>query len=247
MEGIGLALDLKGGRMFFTDFGGSVYSANLDGSEQKDFARRRGQPHRHCIRRGACRLLAKALALAVPFDAKGPGISEVLPNAPVYPVLAYAITPQTYVWAALASPLIGLWSVGFVRAIAWADRVRPPDWRRLVAPPLVFLAIGLLSIRFPELLGNAQDLAQVLFRQPLLPLAVLVLLPSRPLATVASVASGAPAAFSHPRSPRERLLEGALGMLRLQIFPGGDVGLFALLGAGAMLSATMQGPISSLF
>ena len=35
MEGIGLALDLKGGRMFITDFGGSVYSANLDGSNQR--------------------------------------------------------------------------------------------------------------------------------------------------------------------------------------------------------------------
>ena len=35
MEGIGLALDLKGGRMFITDFGGSVYSANLDGSNRK--------------------------------------------------------------------------------------------------------------------------------------------------------------------------------------------------------------------
>jgi hypothetical protein len=34
MEGIGLALDLKGGRMFITDFGGSVYSANLDGSNR---------------------------------------------------------------------------------------------------------------------------------------------------------------------------------------------------------------------
>jgi DNA-binding beta-propeller fold protein YncE len=35
MEGIGLALDLKGGRMFLTDFAGSVYSANLDGSNKK--------------------------------------------------------------------------------------------------------------------------------------------------------------------------------------------------------------------
>ena len=35
MEGIGLALDLKGGRMFLTDFAGSVYSANLDGSNEK--------------------------------------------------------------------------------------------------------------------------------------------------------------------------------------------------------------------
>jgi DNA-binding beta-propeller fold protein YncE len=35
MEGIGLALDPKHGRMFITDFAGSVYSANLDGSDPK--------------------------------------------------------------------------------------------------------------------------------------------------------------------------------------------------------------------
>src|SRR6516162_9688353 len=35
MEGIGLALDLKNGRMFITDFAGTVYSANLDGSNRK--------------------------------------------------------------------------------------------------------------------------------------------------------------------------------------------------------------------
>ena len=35
MEGIGLALDLKGGRMFITDLTGTVYSANLDGSNKK--------------------------------------------------------------------------------------------------------------------------------------------------------------------------------------------------------------------
>ena len=33
MEGIGLALDVPGGRMFVTDLGGSVYTARLDGSE----------------------------------------------------------------------------------------------------------------------------------------------------------------------------------------------------------------------
>jgi hypothetical protein len=35
MEAIGLTLDLKGGRMFITDFGGSVYSANLDESNRR--------------------------------------------------------------------------------------------------------------------------------------------------------------------------------------------------------------------
>jgi hypothetical protein len=35
MEGIGIALDLKGERMFLTDLAGSVYSANLDGTDRK--------------------------------------------------------------------------------------------------------------------------------------------------------------------------------------------------------------------
>ncbi len=35
MEGIGLALDLMNGRMFFTDLGGSIYSSRLDGSDKK--------------------------------------------------------------------------------------------------------------------------------------------------------------------------------------------------------------------
>src|SRR6266446_1025944 len=35
MEGIGLALDVPGDRMFVTDFGGSIYSARLDGSDKR--------------------------------------------------------------------------------------------------------------------------------------------------------------------------------------------------------------------
>jgi hypothetical protein len=36
MEGIGIALDLKGERMFLTDLAGSVYSARLNGSDKKE-------------------------------------------------------------------------------------------------------------------------------------------------------------------------------------------------------------------
>jgi hypothetical protein len=35
MEGIGIALDLKGNRMFITDLAGTVYTARLDGAEKK--------------------------------------------------------------------------------------------------------------------------------------------------------------------------------------------------------------------
>jgi hypothetical protein len=37
MEGIGIALDIPNDRMFVTDFAGSIYSAHLDGSGERNF------------------------------------------------------------------------------------------------------------------------------------------------------------------------------------------------------------------
>ena len=191
----------------------------------------------------ALRLVVPALAAALIATKTA---SFVVPNAPLYTVPAYAISPDVYLWTIIASPFIGLWSVAFVRAIAWADRARPSDWRRFIAPPLVLAVIGLISIVFPELLGNGQDVAQLLFLHPLAPLAHAVLLLLRPLATVASVASGAPGALFTPSLAAGALAGAALGQLWLWVHPGGEIGLFALLGAGAMLAASTQGPISSL-
>jgi Low-density lipoprotein receptor repeat class B len=42
MEGIGIALDVPGNRMFVTDLGGSVYSAHLDGSNKQMLAMAQG-------------------------------------------------------------------------------------------------------------------------------------------------------------------------------------------------------------
>jgi sugar lactone lactonase YvrE len=42
MEGIGIALDVPGNRMFVTDLGGSVYSARLDGSNKQVLAMAQG-------------------------------------------------------------------------------------------------------------------------------------------------------------------------------------------------------------
>src|SRR6202034_4803127 len=77
-----------------------------------------------------------------------------------------------------------------------------------------------------------------------LALAALFLL--RPLATVASAASGAPGGLFTPSLAAGALMGSALGGLWLWVHPGGEIGLFALIGAGAMLAATSQGPISSL-
>jgi chloride channel protein, CIC family len=191
----------------------------------------------------ALRLVIPALAAALIATTTA---SFVVPSAPLYIVPLYPISPDVYLWTVIASPFIGLWSVAFVRAISWAYRARPSDWRRFIAPPLVLVVIGLLSIVFPELLGNGQDVAQLLFLHPLEPIVLAALVLVRPLATVASVASGAPGGLFTPSLAAGALAGAALGELWLWVHPGGEIGLFALLGAGAMLAASTQGPISSL-
>jgi hypothetical protein len=42
MEGVGVALDVPGNRMFVTDFAGSVYSADLDGKNERNFLAAQG-------------------------------------------------------------------------------------------------------------------------------------------------------------------------------------------------------------
>jgi hypothetical protein len=37
MEGIGIALDVRGNQMFVTDFAGSIYFADLDGKNERNF------------------------------------------------------------------------------------------------------------------------------------------------------------------------------------------------------------------
>src|SRR5271163_5013545 len=200
----------------------------------------------------ALEVLRGALALRLVMPALAASLiavkaaSFVVPNAPLYTIPLYPISSDVYLWVIVASPFIGLWSVAFVRAVAWADRARPSGWRRLAAPPAVLAIVGLLSIVFPELLGNGQEVAQALFLHPLAPLALAALFLVRPLATVASAASGAPGGLFTPSLAAGALMGSALGGLWLWVHPGGEIGLFALIGAGAMLAATTQGPISSL-
>jgi len=42
MEGIGIALDVRGDRMFVTDLAGSIYSAHLNGPEKRPIAMAQG-------------------------------------------------------------------------------------------------------------------------------------------------------------------------------------------------------------
>jgi chloride channel protein, CIC family len=169
-----------------------------------------------------------------------------LPDAPTYLIPAYVSSAPIMVWALLIGPIAGLVSVFYVRMIAWADRNKPTGWRRLVAPTVAMGLLGMVSIQFPQLLGNGKDIAQLAFAGQLAPALLLDLLLLRPAATFLCLGSGAPGGLFTPSLALGALLGGVLGYGSSWLWPDVPPGLFAVIGAGAVLAATTQGPISAV-
>jgi H+/Cl- antiporter ClcA len=183
-------------------------------------------------------LLASAVATAVSWT--------MLPNAPTYTIPAYPLSVSIVCWAIAAGPLIGLVSVGYIRLVAWADAHKPQSWRRLLQPVIALLLLGALSIAFPQLLGNGKDIAQLAFTDQVAPWLMVALLALRPLATVMCLGSGVPGGLFTPSLALGALLGGVLGIAWSWGWPGVPPGLYAVLGAAAVLAATTHGPISSI-
>jgi CIC family chloride channel protein len=169
-----------------------------------------------------------------------------LPDVPTYHIPEFHGSVSVAGWALLAGPVIGLVSVVYVRSVAWADRHKPTGWRRFLAPVIALALLGAVSIPFPQLLGNGRDVAQQAFNAQVGPLLLIALALLRPAATVMCLGSGAPGGLFTPSLTLGAMLGGALGLPWAWLFPGVPPGLFALLGAGAMLAASTQGPISTV-
>ena len=169
-----------------------------------------------------------------------------LPDVPTYAIPAYAGSLSVAVWALIAGAVAGLVSALFVRAVAWASHHRPQGWRRVAAPVLALVVLGAVSIAFPQLLGNGRDIAALAFAGQVTPLLLLVLLPLRPAATLLCLSSGVPGGLFTPSLALGALLGGVLGYPWSLLWPGVPPGLFAVLGAAAVLAATTQGPLSTV-
>ena len=169
-----------------------------------------------------------------------------LPDAPTYIIPAYSSSASIVMWALLAGPVAGVVSVVYVRMIGWADRIKPRGWRRLVAPLLGFGLLGLVSIWFPQVLGNGKDISQLAFTSQVAPLLLLTLFVLKPAAIVLCTSSGAPGGLFTPSLTVGAMLGGILGYAWSWWWPGVPPGLFAVIGAGAVLAATTQGPISAV-
>jgi CIC family chloride channel protein len=169
-----------------------------------------------------------------------------LPDVPTYAIPAYTGSLSIAVWALMAGSIAGLVSALFVRAVAWGSHHRPQGWRRVAAPVLALVLLGAISTVFPQLLGNGRDIAALAFAGQVTPLLLFVLLPLRPAASLLCLGSGVPGGLFTPSLALGALLGGVLGYPWSLLWPGVPPGLFAVLGAAAVLAATTQGPLSTV-
>jgi chloride channel protein, CIC family len=183
-------------------------------------------------------LLASAIATAISWLA--------LPDAPTYVIPSYTTSLSVVFWAVLIGPIAGLVSVAYIRVIAWADHNKPTGWLRVVVPSAALGLIGVVSIAYPQILGNGKDVTQMAFTNQVAPLLLLTLLFLKPLATVLCLGSGVPGGLFTPSLTLGALLGGLLGYVWGLFWPGVPPGLFAVVGAAAVLAATTHGPISAV-
>ncbi len=183
-------------------------------------------------------LLCSAVATAVAWI--------LLPNAPTYQLPLYPDSRLALPFAIACGLVAGPFAVLFVRLVRWAECNKPSGWDRIVRPIVALTFLGILATRFPQLLGNGRDLSQLLFMGsvPLSLAAFLFVL--KPAATLLCLGSGVPGGLFTPSLTSGALLGSVVGYLWSLVFPTVPIGLCAFLGAGAVLSATTQGAISTV-
>jgi CIC family chloride channel protein len=183
-------------------------------------------------------LATSVIATAVAWTTLGTG--------PTYRLPSYGLHPAQMVWALIVGPVIGVAAVVWVRIIQRASLLRPKGWGRFAAPAVVFGVLGVVSIQYPQLLGNGKGVVQLAALGSLSFGLLCVLLVLKPLATAACLGAGAPGGLFTPTLTVGVLLAGVLGTVWTHIWSGSTLGSYAVIGGGAFLAAAMQGPLSGV-
>ncbi|GAA4685840.1 chloride channel protein [Frondihabitans cladoniiphilus] len=172
--------------------------------------------------------------------------SVVTSHHALYTVPRVDLSPSLVVWSVLAGPVFGFGALGFVRLAKWAGDRRPKTWTIMIVMPAIFTGVGLLSILFPQILGNGRALGQLGLTgtAPLGFIALVVVF--KLVSTVGTIGAGAAGGTLTPSLALGSGMGAVLGGLWLFVFPGSGISAFALVAASAFLAASMKAPVTAL-
>ncbi len=189
----------------------------------------------------------RALVVAVVTSAIAAAVAWIgLGNEHQYTVPAFVLSTPLVAWSIVCGPLFGFAAYGFVRLTSRA-RADAPKGRLLPVLALVnFAVIGVLAMRFPQLLGNGKGPASMGFDGTLTIGLAATLLVLKVAIEAGSLRAGAEGGLLTPGLANGALLGVVLGGLWSLVWPGASIGGCALVGATAFLAASMQMPITAV-
>jgi len=170
-----------------------------------------------------------------------------LPSRATYAdVPNYHFSASLMVWSIVAGCVIGVLAVFYVRLIGWASHFRAKGLSMLYVMPVAFLVLGVIGIWYPQLFGNGKDMAHEAFLGIGGIGLLFALFALKPLVTAMMLGSGAAGGVFTPFLATGALFGAFFGALWIHMWPGTPVGAFALVGAAAMIGASMQAPLAGL-
>lgn len=170
-----------------------------------------------------------------------------LPSSATYTdVPDYHFTGSLMVWSMVAGVVIGLLAVYYVRLIGWVSHHRARGISIFWIMPLAFFIVGVIGIWYPQLFGNGKDMAHQAFLGVGGVGVLFALFALKPFVTALTLGSGASGGVFTPFLATGAMLGAFLGAVWIKMWPGTPIGAFALVGAAAMIGASMQAPLAGL-
>jgi CIC family chloride channel protein len=175
-----------------------------------------------------------------------------LGDQPLFRIPAYHLVHPAELLAYAALGVIGgISSLVFVKLVGNArPRLKAlPRWTQYLQPALAGLAIGLIGIWLPQVMGAGyQYIDQAMHDQ--YPWRILLLLGAfKIVATTLSFVSGTPGGMFAPTLFIGAMIGGAVGGIERHFFPWltGSVGAYALVGMGTLFAGFLRVPMTSVF
>jgi CIC family chloride channel protein len=145
----------------------------------------------------------------------------------------------------------GVSSLVMVKLIAYArPRLKAlPRWTQYVQPAVAGLLIGIIGIRFPQVMGAGYDYIDQAMHDQFTWQILALLAAFKILSTTISFISGTPGGMFAPALFIGAMLGGAVGGIEHHFFPWltGSVGAYALVGMGTLFAGFLRVPMTSIF
>lgn len=158
-------------------------------------------------------------------------------------------TPDCMLFALIAGLMLGVAGALFRRGSQWAERNKPSGAGILWMMPLAGLLTGVVAIAVPQVMGNGRATAQLSFSSKadlaVLPILLLSFV-AKAIVTLLTIRSGASGGVLQPGIALGASGGAMLGILWMQMFHTNSIGMYALLGACALLAASQQAPLMAI-